>query len=93
MNRLDIVEKTQLKENIPAFQAGDTVKVHVRIKEGNKERLQVFEGVVIARKHAMRRADRIIREVYPPIVRQGQGCAHRLLVAAQNPRRCHSRRR
>ena len=48
MNRLDNVEQTQLRENIPGFQSGDTVKVHVRIKEGNKERLQVFEGIVIA---------------------------------------------
>ena len=51
MNRLDNVEQTQLRENIPGFQSGDTVKVHVRIKEGNKERLQVFEGIVIAKKH------------------------------------------
>ncbi len=51
MNRLDAIEKTQLKEDIPSFQPGDTVRVHVRIKEGNKERLQVFEGVCIARKN------------------------------------------
>src|SRR4029079_6798421 len=51
MNRLDIVEKTQLKETTPAFQPGDTLRVHVRIKEGNKERLQAFEGICIARKH------------------------------------------
>lgn len=51
MNRLDFVDKTQLKDNIPDFQPGDTVRVHVRIKEGEKYRLQVFEGVVIARKH------------------------------------------
>jgi large subunit ribosomal protein L19 len=63
MNRLDIVENTQLKENIPAFQAGDTVKVHVRIKEGNKERLQVFEGVVIARKHGGSRESITVRKV------------------------------
>ena len=63
MNRLDIVEKTQLKENIPAFQAGDTIKVHVRIKEGNKERLQVFEGVVIARKHGGVRESITVRKV------------------------------
>jgi len=63
MNRLDIVEKTQLKENLPAFQAGDTVKVHVRIKEGNKERLQVFEGVVIARKHGGVRESITVRKV------------------------------
>jgi large subunit ribosomal protein L19 len=63
MNRLDIVENRQLKENIPAFQAGDTIKVHVRIKEGNKERLQVFEGVVIARKHGGVRESITVRKV------------------------------
>ena len=63
MNRLDLVENTQLRENIPAFQAGDTVKVHVRIKEGNKERLQVFEGVVIARKHGGVRETVTVRKV------------------------------
>src|ERR1700693_2537695 len=52
MNRLDSVEKTQLRNNIPEFQPGDTVRVHVRIKESEtKERLQAFEGVCIARKH------------------------------------------
>lgn len=63
MNRLDNVESTQLRDNIPAFQAGDTVKVHVRIKEGNKERLQVFEGVVIARKHGGARESITVRKV------------------------------
>lgn len=51
MNRLDTVEQTQLRDNTPDFQPGDSVRVHVRIKETEtKERLQVFEGVVIARK-------------------------------------------
>ncbi|MBP9663100.1 MAG: 50S ribosomal protein L19 [Pyrinomonadaceae bacterium] len=63
MNRLDIVEKTQLKETIPAFQPGDTVRVHVRIKEGNKERLQAFEGVCIARKHGGARETITVRKV------------------------------
>ena len=63
MNRLDSIEKTQLKENIPAFQSGDTVKVHVRIKEGNKERLQIFEGVVIARKHGGARETVTVRKI------------------------------
>jgi large subunit ribosomal protein L19 len=63
MNRLDNVEKTQLRENIPAFQSGDTVKVHVRIQEGNKERLQIFEGVVIARKHGGSRESITVRKV------------------------------
>ncbi len=51
MNRLDAIENSQLRDDIPQFQPGDTVRVHVRIKEGNKERLQAFEGVCIARKH------------------------------------------
>ncbi len=63
MNRLDAVEKTQLRDNIPAFQSGDTVKVHVRIKEGNKERIQIFEGVVIARKHGGARETVTVRKV------------------------------
>src|SRR5213080_673742 len=46
------VETRQLRNDIPKFQAGDTVRVHVRIKEGDKERIQAFEGVVIARKHS-----------------------------------------
>lgn len=63
MNRLDNIEQTQLRDNIPAFQSGDTVKVHVRIQEGNKERLQVFEGIVIARKHGGVRETITVRKV------------------------------
>jgi large subunit ribosomal protein L19 len=51
MNKLDNIEKAQLKSNIPDFIPGDTVRVHVRIKESEtKERLQAFEGIVIARR-------------------------------------------
>ena len=63
MNRLDVVENTQVKENIPNFQPGDTLRVHVRIKEGNKERLQAFEGVCIARKHGGVRETVTVRKV------------------------------
>ena len=63
MNRLDIVEKTQIKDNIPAFQPGDTLRVHVRIKEGNKERLQAFEGICIAIKHGGVRETVTVRKV------------------------------
>ena len=63
MNRLDNIEQTQVRENIPAFQSGDTVRVHVRIQEGNKERLQVFEGIVIARKHGGVRETMTVRKV------------------------------
>jgi large subunit ribosomal protein L19 len=63
MNRLDNIENTQLKDNIPAFQPGDTLRVHVRIKEGNKERLQAFEGICIARKHGGARETVTVRKV------------------------------
>src|SRR2546427_12243176 len=43
------IEKAQLKENVPQFRAGDTVKVYAKVIEGGKERIQMFEGVVIAR--------------------------------------------
>ncbi len=51
MNKLDIIEKEYLKTDVPAIRIGDTVRVHVRIVEGDKVRIQLFEGVVIARKH------------------------------------------
>ena len=49
---VETIETRQLRNDIPEFQPGDTVRVHVRIKEGDKERLQAFEGIVIARKHS-----------------------------------------
>ncbi len=49
MNILEKIEKEQMRLDIPSFDAGDKVKVHVKIQEGNKIRIQVFEGVVISR--------------------------------------------
>ena len=49
MHILDSVDAASLKSDIPAFRVGDTVKVHVNIVEGNRSRIQVFQGVVIAR--------------------------------------------
>ncbi len=49
MDLIKAIEKEQLKNDITDFGTGDTVKVHVRIKEGNRERIQVFEGIVIKR--------------------------------------------
>jgi ribosomal protein L19, bacterial type len=51
MDVIQEVTQDQLRSDIPEFRPGDTVKVHVRLKEGEKERIQVFEGLVIARKH------------------------------------------
>ena len=50
MQKLDAVDAASLREDIPAFRAGDTVKVHVKVIEGNRSRIQVFQGVVIARR-------------------------------------------
>lgn len=49
MNDLQYVERAHLREEVPDFRPGDTVKVHVRVVEGGRERIQIFEGVVIAR--------------------------------------------
>lgn len=46
---LNAIEKPQLKQGIPAFRVGDTIKVHAKVVEGDKERIQIFEGVVIGR--------------------------------------------
>ena len=51
MDLMREVTQQYMKTDIPDFKGGDTVKVHVRLKEGEKERIQVFEGLVIARKH------------------------------------------
>jgi large subunit ribosomal protein L19 len=51
VNIIDIIEQEQLKKDIPNFAPGDTVKVNVKVVEGNRERIQVYEGVVIARSH------------------------------------------
>lgn len=51
MDALKKISEASMKENVPAVEIGDTVKVHVRIKEGDKSRIQVFEGTVIAKKH------------------------------------------
>ena len=49
MNILDTINNEQLKSDIPAFKTGDTIRVHQFIREGNKERVQIFEGVVLLR--------------------------------------------
>ena len=49
MNPTDIVDQTSLRDDVPDFGSGDTLKVHVRVVEGNKERVQVFQGNVIGR--------------------------------------------
>ena len=63
MNMLDLLEEESRKTNIPSFGAGDTVRVHVRVVEGEKERIQMFEGVVIARKGGSNRETFTVRKI------------------------------
>lgn len=57
------LERTQLRDDVPVFKPGDTVKVHAKVVEGQKERIQVFEGVVIARKGSLNRASFTVRKI------------------------------
>ena len=50
MNTIDVVERPHLRDDLPDFRPGDTVRVHVRVVEGERERVQMFEGVVIRRR-------------------------------------------
>jgi large subunit ribosomal protein L19 len=62
MGAIELVEKSQLAER-PAMKAGDTVRVHVKVREGDKERIQVFEGVVIGQHRGGTRASFTVRKV------------------------------
>jgi len=57
------IEKGYMKENIPAFRTGDTVRVHTKVKEGNRERIQMFEGIVIHRKNSGLKETFTVRKV------------------------------
>jgi large subunit ribosomal protein L19 len=63
MSKIKLVEATQLKTNLPEFSTGDTLSVHVRVVEGDKERIQQFQGVVIAKRGSGMGATFTIRKV------------------------------
>lgn len=63
MDKLKLVEATQMKSEIPAFVPGDTINVHVRVIEGDKERIQQFQGVVIGRHGAGMNATFTVRKI------------------------------
>lgn len=63
MNIIETLEKEQLRSDIPVFAPGDTVRVHAKIVEGNRERIQVFEGVVIARQGTGVRETFVVRRI------------------------------
>ena len=63
MQITDAVERAQLRDDLPDFRPGDTVKVHVRVVEGNRERIQVFQGAVIRRQGGGLRETFTVRKV------------------------------
>ncbi len=63
MNPTDLIDRANVRDDIPEFAPGDTLKVHVRVVEGNKERVQVFQGVVIRRQGAGVRETFTVRKV------------------------------
>ena len=63
MNPTDVIDRESLRDDVPAFAPGDTLKVHVRVVEGNRERLQVFQGVVIRRQGSGVRESFTVRKV------------------------------
>ena len=63
MNSTDVVDRARLRDDVPDFTPGDTLRVHVRVVEGNRERVQVFEGVVIRRKGSGARETFTVRKV------------------------------
>lgn len=63
MNVLEQIEKENMRHDMPDFRAGDTVSVHIRIIEGNKERVQVFKGVVIRRRRGTMGASVTVRKI------------------------------
>jgi len=63
MKVLEKIEQQQMRTDLPAFRAGDTVRVHVKIKEGDKERIQVFEGAVISLRRAANHSTFTVRKI------------------------------
>jgi large subunit ribosomal protein L19 len=63
MNLVDMVEDKQLRKDLDPFRVGDTVKIHVIIREGDKERTQIFQGVVIGKRGAGMKASFTVRKV------------------------------
>jgi len=63
MNIIDKIEQEQLKQDVTPFNVGDTVKVHCRVVEGGKERIQIFEGLVIARSGSSVNASFTVRKI------------------------------
>ena len=92
-NIIDQIEKENMKENVAQFNIGDTVKVGVKIKEGDKERIQGYEGVVIARKNGGIRETFTVRKISNGVGVERTFPLHSPLVASiEVVRKCKPRR-
>jgi large subunit ribosomal protein L19 len=76
---IEKINQEQMRQDIPEFRPGDTVKVHIRIIEGNKERVQIFQGVVIKRKRGSMDASYTVRKI-------SHGVGVEKTFAVHNPR-------
>ncbi|MEG1923820.1 MAG: 50S ribosomal protein L19 [Clostridia bacterium] len=63
MNLINAIEQDSLRKEVPVFKVGDTVRVYFKVIEGNKERIQAYEGIVIARKHGGLRETFTVRRI------------------------------
>jgi large subunit ribosomal protein L19 len=63
VNKVDLVERSRLRSDLPAFRPGDTVSVHVRVSEGGRERIQIFQGVVIRKRGGGLRETFTVRKI------------------------------
>lgn len=63
MQRIAAIEKTFMRDDLPPFNAGDTIKVHYKIREGDKERIQIFQGTVISRRGSGTGASFTVRKI------------------------------
>ena len=80
MDKIKLIEASQLKNDVPDFKSGDTVSVHVKVKEGDKERIQEYQGMVISRHGAGLNATFTVRKISDGVgVERIFPCIHRVL--------------
>ena len=87
MDALKTISESSMKQEVPVVSIGDTVKVHVRIKEGDKSRIQMFEGTVIAKKHGGISETFTVRRLSHPT---GHRARHRAVSGAAFPGIAHT---
>ena len=88
MDIIKSIEHEQLKNKIPDLKVGDTVRVHQRIKEGNRERIQVFEGIIIKKQGGGVNATFTVRRIAYGVENQRIKCANRCRISQKHRNSC-----